>query len=107
MYGRGLCLVAAGIDRNGRFDSLDQQTEEESSSYQSDTGEEHDFLQRRHYSRFSILSFFSRGHDVKSAGINHVYTREEKRLLNDVESIDYLPINSEIYRRWLARQPHG
>lgn len=39
-------------------------------------------------------------------GVNHYYTREERARLADVESIDYLPPNSEVYRRWLAGQPH-
>lgn len=28
----------------------------------------------------------------------------EKRRLNNFESIDYLPPNSMVYRKWLARQ---
>ena len=39
-------------------------------------------------------------------GVNHHYTREERERLANVESIDYLPPNSEVYRRWLATQPH-
>ena len=39
-------------------------------------------------------------------GVNHHYTREERERLANVESIDYLPPNSEVYRRWLAGQPH-
>ena len=38
--------------------------------------------------------------------MNHHYTREERERLANVESIDYLPPNSEVYRRWLAGQPH-
>ena len=30
----------------------------------------------------------------------------ERQRLNDVESIDYLPPNSHVYRAWLASQPH-
>ena len=97
----------ADIESNGRFHPFAQSTEEESTSYQSDVGEENAFLQRPSPHPFSFFKLFSRGHDVQSAGVNHVYSREERRRLNDVESIDYLPINSEIYRRWLAKQPHG
>ena len=97
----------ADIESNGNFHRLAQASEEESTSYQSDSGEDHHFLPGHTSHPFSFFSFFSRGHDVKSAGVNHVYTRDERRRLNDVESIDYLPINSEIYRQWLARQPHG
>lgn len=100
----------ADIESNGRFQQVGvQASEEESTSYQSDTDTEHDhdYMHRPSFPPFSLSNLFSRGHDVKSAGVNHVYTREERRRLNDVESIDYLPINSEIYRVWLARQPHG
>ena len=103
-----LLLVTADIESNGRFQQLGMPaSEEESTSYQSDTEHEHDYMHRPSFRPFSFLNVFSRGHDVQSAGVNHVYTREERRRLNDVESIDYLPINSEIYRVWLARQPHG
>ena len=43
----------------------------------------------------------------KARDENHHYTREERQRLNDVESIDYLPPNSAVYRRWLAQQPWG
>ena len=39
-------------------------------------------------------------------GVNHAYSREERARLKEVESIDYLPPNSAVYRRWLAGQPH-
>lgn len=96
------------VESAGRYPAFGVQgSEEESTSYQSETGEDHDYLHRPSYHPFSFVSLFSHGQDVKSAGANHVYTREERRRLNDVESIDYLPINSEIYRVWLAKQPHG
>ncbi len=98
----------ADVESAGRYPTFGVQgSEEESTSYHSETGEDHDYLHRPSYHPFSFVSLFSHGHDVKSAGANHVYTREERRRLNDVESIDYLPINSEIYRVWLAKQPHG
>lgn len=101
-------LDRADIESNGRFQQLDvPASEEESTSYHSDTEHDHDYMHRPSLHPFSFLNVFSRGHDVQSAGVNHVYTREERRRLNDVESIDYLPINSQIYRVWLARQPHG
>ena len=53
------------------------------------------------------ISAHGRGHDVESARHNHYYTREERQRLNDVESIDYLPPNSAVYRRWVAQQPWG
>lgn len=105
---KAMTAVNADSDRNGRLRQVGvNASEEESTSYQSDTEPDHDYMHRPSFHPFSFLNMFSRGHDVKSAGVNHVYTREERRRLNDVESIDYLPINSEIYRVWLARQPHG
>ncbi len=44
---------------------------------------------------------------MESARHNHYYTREERQRLNDIESIDYLPPNSAVYRRWVAQQPWG
>ena len=100
--------MCVDIESNGRLPTFGVQgSEEESTSYQSDQGEEYNYSHRSSSHPFSFLSLFTHGHDVKSAGANHVYTREERRRLNDVESIDYLPINSEIYRVWLAKQPHG
>ena len=81
--------------------------EEESTSYQSDTVDADDFLHRPSHRTFTFRSLFQRGRDVQSAGVNHHYTRLERQRLNDVESIDYLPVNSEAYRVWLAQQPHG
>lgn len=43
---------------------------------------------------------------MQSARVNHRFTFEEKRKLNNFESIDYLAPNSVVYRKWLARQPH-
>ncbi|KAK9804251.1 hypothetical protein WJX72_003440 [[Myrmecia] bisecta] len=74
-----------------------------STSYLSDSNEEEHLLP----SRNPFKSLFQRGHDVEGAGVNHHYTREERERLNDVESIDYLPPNSAVYRKWLAGQPHG
>ena len=103
-----MVVAHADIESNGRSQQFGlHASEEESTSYQSDTEADNDYMHRRSFHPFNFFNMFSRGRDVKSAGVNHVYTREERRRLNDVESIDYLPINSEIYRVWLARQPHG
>ena len=103
-----MAVAHADIESNGRSQHIGVHTsEEESTSYQSDTEADNEYICRPSFHPFSFFNMFFRGRDVKSAGVNHVYTREERRRLNDVESIDYLPINSEIYRVWLARQPHG
>ena len=94
------------IESYGRH-QFNMHVEEESTSYQSDTIDADDYLHRPSYRPFTFRNLFQRGRDVQSAGVNHVYTREERQRLNDVESIDYLPINSQIYRVWLAQQPHG
>lgn len=47
------------------------------------------------------------GTDAESARVNHAFTAEEKRKLNAYESIEYFAPNSSVYRKWLARQPHG
>ena len=50
---------------------------------------------------------FQQGSDMQQATANHHYTKAERDRLSNVESIDYLPPNSAVYRRWLANQPHG
>lgn len=50
---------------------------------------------------------FRQGSDIQNATANHHYTKAERDRLSNVESIDYLPPNSAVYRRWLANQPHG
>ena len=47
------------------------------------------------------------GRDGESASANHRFSPQERRRLAQFESIDYLPPNSQVYRAWLARQPHG
>jgi len=44
---------------------------------------------------------------MEKASVNHQYSRVERERLSLVESIDYLPPNSAVYRKWLAKQPHG
>ena len=44
--------------------------------------------------------------DMAAQGVNHHYTREERLRLADIDGIDYLPPNSAVFRRWLAKQPH-
>ena len=53
-----------------------------------------------------FAAFLRRDRRVESAGANHHYTREERQRLNQVESIDYLPPDSQTYRIWLSRQPY-
>ena len=53
-----------------------------------------------------FATFLRRDRSVESAGANHHYTREERQRLNQVESIDYLPPDSQTYRIWLSRQPY-
>lgn len=47
------------------------------------------------------------GHDAEASSSNHHFTQAERRRLQQFESIDYLPPNSQVYRAWLAKQPHG
>ena len=94
------------IESYGRL-HFDTRLDEESTSYQLDNIDADDYLHRPSYRPFTFRSLFQRGRDVQSAGVNHVYTREERQRLSDIESIDYLPVNSQTYRVWLAQQPHG
>jgi chloride channel 7 len=47
------------------------------------------------------------GHDAEASSANHHFTQAERRRLAQFESIDYLPPNSQVYRAWLSKQPHG
>ena len=108
--GTSTLLRAAGGERYaGRlsdfgYTALGSQTGE-STSYAS---EEDDGLlrPRRRSIAYALQRLFGKGHDVESADDHHHYTREERQRLNNIESIDYLPPNSAVFRAWLARQPY-
>lgn len=82
----------------------------ESTSYGSEEDDAHFGRPRRCSFARPFLAplhrLFARGHDVESADDHHHYTREERQKLSNIESIDYLPPNSAVYRAWLARQPY-
>lgn len=54
----------------------------------------------------SLRQLFQRGNDIESSRVNHHFTREERERLKEVEAIDYLAPNSEVYRAWMSFQPH-
>ena len=47
-------------------------------------------------------SFFQRGREYESIFVNHRYTKKELKVLASYESLDYLPPDSVVYRRWLS-----
>jgi chloride channel 7 len=49
--------------------------------------------------------FFQRGRELESVYDNHKYTDEERDVLKEYESLDYLPPHSTAYKHWLKRQP--
>ncbi|CAL8466168.1 g5704 [Coccomyxa elongata] len=85
------------------FPARNSAASETSTSYLDD---EADIIPQRRHMGSVFWGLFQRGNDLEGAGVNHYYTREERARLADVESIDYLPPNSEVYRRWLTGQPH-
>eukprot|EP00118_Oscarella_pearsei_P023455 m.281003 g.281003 ORF g.281003 m.281003 type:complete len:211 (+) comp40638_c0_seq6:27-659(+) len=50
-------------------------------------------------------AFFQRGRELESVYDNHRYTEEEREVLADFDSLDYLPPHSEAYKQWLRKQP--
>ena len=40
------------------------------------------------------------------AAVNHLYTDEEKQILQSYQSLEYLPPHSKVYRNWLQQQVH-
>ena len=75
-----------------------------STSYEADFSGDLRSRGKGHPSGF--FSALRRGIDLQGAGENHKFTAEERQRLCMVESIDYLPPDSVVYRKWLARQPH-
>ena len=49
-------------------------------------------------------SFFQKGREYESTFVNHRYTEKELRVLASYETLDYLPPDSVVYRRWLGTQ---
>ena len=54
--------------------------------------------------RWIYAKLFKQSSDMENASVNHQYTAAEKEKLNTVESIDYLPSNSAVYRAWAEKQ---
>ncbi|XP_059079772.1 chloride channel protein C-like [Tigriopus californicus] len=52
-------------------------------------------------------SFFQRGREYESAYVNHRYTDKELKILNSHQTLDYLPPDSVVYRKWLKSRPLG
>ena len=51
-----------------------------------------------------VFGFFERGREHESRHINHIYTDAEIEHMHKVQSIDYLPQNSFVYRTWLRNE---
>eukprot|EP01084_Bolivina_argentea_P233186 392810_1 len=51
--------------------------------------------------------FFSWGRELESVGTNHHFTKEEIKKLKKVESVDYFPQNSEVYKYYLSNTEHS
>ena len=64
-------------------------------------------LPRHRGLRWVYSKVFRKSSELDDASVNHQYTRAERERLSNVESIDYLPPNSAVFRKWLASQPHG
>ena len=64
-------------------------------------------LPRHRGLRWVYSKLFRKSTELEEASVNHQYTRAERERLSNVESIDYLPPNSEVFRKWLSSQPHG
>ena len=64
-------------------------------------------LPRHRGLRWVYSKLFRKSSELEDASVNHQYTRAERERLSNVESIDYLPPNSAVFRKWLASQPHG
>lgn len=52
-------------------------------------------------------TFFQRGREYESTYVNHRYTEKELKVLNSHQTLDYLPPDSVVYRKWLKKRPLG
>ena len=48
-------------------------------------------------------NFCAKGREIENSHTNHIFTKEELRVLEREESQDYLPSNSNVYRKWLRQ----
>lgn len=111
------CLWIHFADANGQLQGLEGNSGhheenglESDSDHQPTTSYRHEFepgLGRSTRLGWLYEKLFRQSSDMQHAVANHHYTKAERERLSNVESIDYLPPNSAVYRRWLANQPHG
>ncbi|XP_021349957.1 chloride channel protein C-like isoform X2 [Mizuhopecten yessoensis] len=57
-----------------------------------------------YYPQDDTFGLFDQGRDYEPLNITHKYTDEERKTLGTYDSHDYLPSNSEVYRKWLKLQ---
>lgn len=84
-------------------DASETETEEPTTSY----GVTERSLPRHRGLRWVYSMLFGESSDLEEAAVNHQFSRAERERLSNVESIDYLPPNSSVFRKWLSAQPHG
>ncbi|ESN98453.1 hypothetical protein HELRODRAFT_176929 [Helobdella robusta] len=51
------------------------------------------------------FSCFAKGREYGSSSITHQYTEQEREMLADYESLEYLPYHSYVYREWTRNHP--
>ena len=44
-----------------------------------------------------------KGREIENSHTNHIFTPDELKVLEKEESQDYLPSNSNVYRKWLRQ----
>lgn len=70
-----------------------------------DVHDEHD--EHHHHRKYGIADAFSccqKGRDYENRHTNHVFSPAELKTMSTYESMNYLPQNSVVYRKWLQQQ---
>ena len=72
------------------------------------TGEQEDHSEHhQHHRKYGITDAFSccqKGRDYENRHTNHVFSPAELKTMSTFQSMNYLPQNSIIYRKWLQKQ---
>jgi chloride channel 7 len=56
------------------------------------------------HSHSSTFSCCHKGRDFENLHTNHVFSSDELQIMSKYESMNYLPQNSKVYRKWLNKQ---
>ena len=89
---------------------LDTKTKENNNREALENDEEFDQHHSNQQQKYGITEAFhccQKGRDFENRHTNHVFSPSELKTMSNYESMNYLPQNSKVYRKWLAAQNPG